>query len=136
MRTGDSVCQLTVSDTPVSYTHLGSVSKYLAAQFKGLITVARGIAIVAKGMGSTFLTVGRMMITVIRAVGAAAVANPILIVIAAVIAGLYLLLSLIHISSPCTFFMPITSRVPKCMVRPVTATRLPLSLMWHGRWSR
>ena len=44
-------------------------------------------------MGSTFLTVGRMMITVIRAVGAAAMANPILIVIAAVIAGLYLLWS-------------------------------------------
>lgn len=71
----------------------GSVSKYLAAQFKGLITVARGIAIVAKGMGSTFLTVGRLMITVIRAVGAAAMANPILIVIAAIIAGLYLLWS-------------------------------------------
>jgi hypothetical protein len=48
---------------------------------------------VAKGMGSTFLTVGRMMITIIRAVGAAAMANPILIIIAAIIAGLYLLWS-------------------------------------------
>ena len=71
----------------------GSVSKYLSTQFKGLIPVCRGIAIVAKGMGSTFLTAGRMMITTIRAVGAAAMANPILIVIAAIIAGLYLLWS-------------------------------------------
>lgn len=65
----------------------GSVSKYLSTQFKGLIPVCRGIAIVARGMGSTFLTAGRMMITIIRAVGAAAMANPIIIIIAA----LYLL---------------------------------------------
>lgn len=71
----------------------GSVSKYLLTQFKGLIPVCRGIAIVARGMGSTFLTAGRMMITIIRAVGAAAMANPILIVITAIIAGLYLLWS-------------------------------------------
>lgn len=83
----------TFSSIAAGISKAGSVSKYLAAQFKGLITVARGIAIVAKGMGSTFLTVGRLMITVIRAVGAAAMANPILIVIAAVIAGLYLLWS-------------------------------------------
>lgn len=69
----------------------GSVSKYLSVQFKGLIPVFRGIAIVAKGMGSTFLTVGRLIITVIRAAGAAAMANPIIIVIAAIIAALYLL---------------------------------------------
>ena len=69
----------------------GSVSKYLSTQFKGLIPVCRGIAIVARGMGSTFLTAGRMMITIIRAVGAAAMANPIIIVIAAIIAALYLL---------------------------------------------
>ena len=83
----------TFSSIAAGISKAGSVSKYLAAQFKGLITVARGIAIVAKGMGSTFLTVGRLMITVIRAVGAAAMANPILIVIAALIAGLYLLWS-------------------------------------------
>ena len=83
----------TFSSIAAGISRAGSVSKYLAAQFKGLVTVARGIAIVAKGMGSTFLTVGRMMITVIRAVGAAAMANPILIVIAAVSAGLYLLWS-------------------------------------------
>ena len=71
----------------------GSVSKYLSTQFKGLIPVCRGIAIVAKGMGSTFLTAGRMMITIIRAVGAAAMANPIIIIIAAIIAALYLLWS-------------------------------------------
>lgn len=81
----------TFSSIAAGISKAGSVSKYLAAQFKGLITVARGIAIVAKGMGSTFLTVGRLMITIIRAVGAAAMANPILIVIAAIIAGLYLL---------------------------------------------
>ena len=69
----------------------GSVSKYLSTQFKGLIPVCRGIAIVARGMGSTFLTAGRMMITIIRAVGAAAMANPIIIIIAAIIAALYLL---------------------------------------------
>ena len=69
----------------------GSVSKYLLTQFKGLIPVCRGIAIVARGMGSTFLTAGRMMITIIRAVGAAAMANPIIIIIAAIIAALYLL---------------------------------------------
>ena len=69
----------------------GSVSKYLSTQFKGLIPVCRGIAIVAKGMGSTFLTVGRLIITAIRAAGAAAMANPIIIVIAAIIAALYLL---------------------------------------------
>ncbi|WP_279002143.1 phage tail tape measure protein, partial [Acidaminococcus fermentans] len=83
----------TFSSIAAGISKAGSVSKYLAAQFKGLITVARGIAIVAKGMGSTFLTVGRLMITVIRAVGAAAMANPILIAIAAIIAGLYLLWS-------------------------------------------
>lgn len=71
----------------------GSVSKYLSTQFKGLIPVCRGIAIVAKGMGSTFLTAGRMMITIIRAVGAAAMANPIIVIIAAIIAALYLLWS-------------------------------------------
>nr|UWG82351.1 MAG: minor tail protein [Bacteriophage sp.] len=71
----------------------GSVSKYLATQFRGLIPVCRGIAIVARGMGSTFLTAGRMMITIIRAVGAAAMANPIIIIIAAIIAALYLLWS-------------------------------------------
>lgn len=65
----------------------GSVSKYLSTQFKGLIPVCRGIAIVARGMGSTFLTAGRMMITIIRA----AMANPIIIIIAAIIAALYLL---------------------------------------------
>lgn len=64
----------------------GGVSKYLTAQFKG-------IGLVAKGLGSTFLSAGRLMITVIRAVGAAAMANPILIIIAAIIAGLYLLWS-------------------------------------------
>lgn len=69
----------------------GSVSKYLSTQFKGLIPVCRGIVIVARGMGSTFLTAGRMMITIIRAVGAAAMANPIIIIIAAIIAALYLL---------------------------------------------
>ena len=69
----------------------GSVSKYLSTQFKGLIPVCRGIAIVARGMGSTFLTAGRMMITIIRAVGATAMANPIIIIIAAIIAALYLL---------------------------------------------
>lgn len=69
----------------------GSVSKYLSTQFKGLIPVCRGIAIVARGMGSTFLSAGRMMITIIRAVGAAAMANPIIIIIAAIIAALYLL---------------------------------------------
>ncbi|WP_302173459.1 phage tail tape measure protein [Megasphaera elsdenii] len=71
----------------------GSVSKYLAAQFKGIIPVVKGIGLVAKGLGSTFLSAGRLMITVIRAVGAAAMANPILIIIAAIIAGLYLLWS-------------------------------------------
>lgn len=69
----------------------GSVSKYLATQFKGLIPVCKGIGIVAKAMGSTFLSAGKLMITVIRAVGAAALANPIIIVIAAIIAALYLL---------------------------------------------
>nr|DAY81057.1 MAG TPA: minor tail protein [Caudoviricetes sp.] len=83
----------TFSSIATGISKAGSVSKYLAAQFKGIIPVVKGIAIVAKGMGSTFLTVGRLMITVIRAVGAAAMANPILIVIAAVIAGLYLLWS-------------------------------------------
>lgn len=71
----------------------GSVSKYLAAQFKGIIPVVKGIGLVAKGLGSTFLSTGRLMITIIRAVGAAAMANPILIIIAAIIAGLYLLWS-------------------------------------------
>lgn len=71
----------------------GSVSNYLAAQFKGIIPVVKGIGLVAKGLGSTFLSAGRLMITVIRAVGAAAMANPILIIIAAIIAGLYLLWS-------------------------------------------
>ena len=71
----------------------GSVSSYLAAQFKGIIPVVKGIGLVARGLGSTFLTVGRTLITIIRAVGAAAMANPILIVIAAIIAGLYLLWS-------------------------------------------
>lgn len=71
----------------------GSVSKYLAAQFKGIIPVVKGIGLVAKGLGSTFLSAGRLMITVIRAVSAAAMANPILIIIAAIIAGLYLLWS-------------------------------------------
>lgn len=71
----------------------GGVSKYLTAQFKGIIPVVKGIGLVAKGLGSTFLSAGRLMITVIRAVGAAAMANPILIIIAAIIAGLYLLWS-------------------------------------------
>ena len=71
----------------------GSVSKYLSAQFKGIIPVVKGIGLVAKGLGSTFLSVGKLVITVIRAVGAAAMANPILLVIAAIIAGLYLLWS-------------------------------------------
>ncbi len=71
----------------------GSVSNYLAVQFKGIISVVKGIGLVAKGLGSTFLSAGRLMITIIRAVGAAAMANPILIVIAAIIAGLYLLWS-------------------------------------------
>ena len=71
----------------------GSVSKYLSTQFKGLIPVCRGIAIVARGMGNTFLTAGRMIITIIRAVGAAAMTNPIIIIIAAIIAALYLLWS-------------------------------------------
>ena len=69
------------------------MSKYLTAQFKGIIPVVKGIGLVAKGLGSTFLSAGRLMITVIRAVGAAAMANPILIIIAAIIAGLYLLWS-------------------------------------------
>lgn len=71
----------------------GSVSKYLSAQFKGIIPVVKGIGLVAKELGSTFLSVGKLVITVIRAVGAAAMANPILLVIAAIIAGLYLLWS-------------------------------------------
>ena len=71
----------------------GGVSKYLTAQFKGIIPVVKGIGLVAKGLGSTFLSAGRLMIIVIRAVGAAAMANPILIIIAAIIAGLYLLWS-------------------------------------------
>ena len=71
----------------------GSVSKYLSAQFKGIIPVVKGIGLVVKGLGSTFLSVGKLVITVIRAVGAAAMANPILLVIAAIIAGLYLLWS-------------------------------------------
>ena len=71
----------------------GSVFKYLSAQFKGIIPVVKGIGLVAKGLGSTFLSVGKLVITVIRAVGAAAMANPILLVIAAIIAGLYLLWS-------------------------------------------
>lgn len=69
----------------------GSVSNYLATQFKGIIPVVKGIGLIAKGLGSTFLSVGKLIITVIRAVGAAAMANPILIIIAAIIAGLYLL---------------------------------------------
>lgn len=69
----------------------GSVSKYLATQFKGLIPVCKGIGIVAKAMGSTFLSAGKLMITVIRAVGAAILANPIILVIAAIIGALYLL---------------------------------------------
>ncbi|MCI6749517.1 MAG: phage tail tape measure protein [Megasphaera elsdenii] len=71
----------------------GSVSNYLATQFKGIIPVVKGIGLVAKGLGSTFLSVGKLIITVIRAVGAVAMANPILIIIAAIIAGLYLLWS-------------------------------------------
>lgn len=71
----------------------GSVSKYLSAQFKGIIPVVKGVGLVAKGLGSTVLSVGKLVITVIRAVGAAALANPILIIIAAIIAGLYLLWS-------------------------------------------
>ncbi len=77
----------TFSSIAAGISKAGSVSKYLSTQFKGLIPVCRGIAIVARGMGSTFLTAGRMMITIIRAVGAAAMANPIIIIIAA----LYLL---------------------------------------------
>ena len=69
----------------------GSVSSYLAAQFKGIIPVVKGIGLIAKGLGSTFLSVGKLIITIIRAVGATAMANPILIIIAAIIAGLYLL---------------------------------------------
>lgn len=69
----------------------GSVSKYLATQFKGLIPVCKGIGIMAKAMGSTFLSAGKLMITVIRAVGAAILANPIILVIAAIIGALYLL---------------------------------------------
>lgn len=69
----------------------GSVSKYLSTQFKGLIPVCKGIGIVAKAMGSTFLSAGKLMITVIRAVGAAVLANPIILVIAAIIGALYLL---------------------------------------------
>lgn len=69
----------------------GSVSKYLTTQFKGLIPVCKGIGLVTKAMGSTFLSAGKLMITVIRAVGAAALANPIIIVIAAIIVALYLL---------------------------------------------
>lgn len=69
----------------------GSVSKYLSVQFKGLIPVFRGIAIVAKGMGSTFLTVGKLIITVIRAIGVAVLGNPILLAITVIIAALYAL---------------------------------------------
>lgn len=83
----------TFSSIATGISKAGSVSKYLTAQFKGIIPVCKGIAIVAKGMGSVFLTVGRLIITVIRAVGLAALSNPILIVIAAIIAGLYLLWS-------------------------------------------
>lgn len=71
----------------------GSVSKYLSVQFKGLIPVFRGVAIVAKGMGSTFLTVGRLIITVIRAIGVAVLGNPILLAITVIIAALYALWS-------------------------------------------
>ena len=81
----------TFNSVATGISKAGSVSKYLAVQFKGLIPVFRGIAIAAKGMGSTFLTVGKLIITVIRAAGAAAMANPIIIVIAAIIAALYLL---------------------------------------------
>lgn len=71
----------------------GSVSKYLSVQFKGLVPVFRGIAIVTKGMGSTFLTVGRLIITVIRAIGVAVLGNPILLTITVIIAALYALWS-------------------------------------------
>lgn len=83
----------TFSSIATGISKAGSVSKYLAAQFRGIIPVVKGIGLVAKGLGSTFLTVGRTLITIIRAVGAAAMANPILIIIAAIIAGLYLLWS-------------------------------------------
>nr|DAH59382.1 MAG TPA: minor tail protein [Caudoviricetes sp.] len=83
----------TFSSIATGISKAGSVSKYLATQFKGIIPVVKGIGLVAKGLGSTFLTVGRTFITIIRAVGAAAMANPILIIIAAIIAGLYLLWS-------------------------------------------
>lgn len=83
----------TFSSIAAGISKAGSVSKYLATQFKGIIPVVKGIGLVAKGLGSTFLTVGRTLITIIRAVGAAAMANPILIIIAAIIAGLYLLWS-------------------------------------------
>lgn len=57
--------------------------------------MARGIAIVAKGMGSTFLTVGRLMIAVIRASRRSSdgQSHLLIVIIAAVIAGLYLLWS-------------------------------------------
>jgi TP901 family phage tail tape measure protein len=83
----------TFSSIAAGISKAGSVSKYLAVQFKGLIPVFRGIAIVAKGMGSTFLTVGRLIITVIRAIGVAVLGNPILLAITVIIAALYALWS-------------------------------------------
>lgn len=88
-------------DLAVSFTpYFKAVSmrvKELAAWFRALTPEQKTLigqvafGIVARGMGSTFLTAGRMMITIIRAVGAAAMANPIIIIIAAIIAALYLL---------------------------------------------
>lgn len=81
----------TFSSIATGISKAGSVSKYLATQFKGLIPVCKGIGIVAKAMGSTFLSAGRLMITAIRAVGAAAMANPIILIIGLIIGALYLL---------------------------------------------
>lgn len=71
----------------------GSVTAYITSQFKGISPVVKGLGVVIKGFGSTILTVGRGIILLIRAVGMAFISNPILLVIAAIIAGLYLLWS-------------------------------------------
>ena len=71
----------------------GSISKYLATEFKGLILAFKGISTLARGMGGAFLSIGRIIVTVIRGVAVAALSNPIIIIIAAIIAALYLLWS-------------------------------------------
>ena len=69
----------------------GSLSKYLSGQFKGIVQVGKIVGRGIKGLASVFLTAGKGILAIVKTVGAAVMAHPIILVIVAIIAALYLL---------------------------------------------